>query len=278
MYIHGQKRLDVIIPTLDSELALFQKLEARLKEAGIALYIPSAESVKRRAKSDLVQFCKEANIATPDTIVIREPGQVNQAVEEIGFPMMIKGVFYEAYQCSNVQDVQTHFNKIREQWGLPVIAQKVIKGEEFDVCCLGGEKGELLGAVPIRKVGLTDKGKAWAAITLRNEALLEFSGKILRELRWSGPCEMEIMKEERTDKLFLLEINPRFPAWVYLCAGANQNLPRLVVDLALGKSVKALPPAVSGITFVRHATDLLCPLEYIESLTINGELHYRREE
>ncbi|KPL07449.1 hypothetical protein AMJ86_04500, partial [bacterium SM23_57] len=31
MYIHNQVRIDVLIPTLDSELILYQKLEHRLK-------------------------------------------------------------------------------------------------------------------------------------------------------------------------------------------------------------------------------------------------------
>jgi len=276
LYIHKQERIDVIIPTLDSEMVLYQKLEQELKQVGMALYIPSEESVRRRTKANLIQFCEETDISTPHTVVIREPGQLKQAVEEIGFPLMIKGVFYEAYRCQTPQEVQAHFQKIQQKWGLPVIAQEVIKGEEFDICCVGGKEGELLGAVPIRKIGLTEKEKAWAAVTLKNEALLEFSRKILRELKWSGPCELEIMKAKRSDQLYLLEVNPRFPAWIYLCTGAEQNLPRLVVDLALGKEVNPLPPAKSGMTFVRHATDIVCPLEYIESLTITGELHYDR--
>jgi carbamoyl-phosphate synthase large subunit len=276
LYIHEQERIDVLIPTLDSEMVLYQKLEQELKEAGIALYIPSEESVRKRTKANLIQFCEETDISTPRTVVIREPGQLKQAMEEIGFPLMIKGVFYEAYRCQTPQEVQAHFQKIQQKWGLPVIAQEVIRGEEFDICCVGGKDGELLGAVPIRKIGLTEKGKAWAAVTLKNEALLALSRKILRELKWSGPCELEIMKAKRTDQLYLLEVNPRFPAWIYLCTGAEQNLPRLVVDLALGKEVSPLPPAKSGMTFVRHATDIVCPLDYIESLTITGELHYKR--
>ena len=155
--------------------------------------------------------------------------------------------------------------------------QESVTGEEFDVCALGDRDGGLIGAVPIRKLRLTEKGKAWAAITLKNQQLYDLTRRILRALKWSGPCELEIMQDFNSKELMLLEINPRFPAWIYLGTGADQNLPKVVIDLALGKQVTPLPQAKSGITFVRHATDLVCPLEYIENLTMHGELHHTHQ-
>jgi len=273
-YIHSQIPINVIIPTLDSELAVFQQIESKLKELGISLFIPNQETVNKRSKENLVSFCHDVNISTPETIVVREAGKFQSAIDGIGFPLYVKGVFYDAYKCSTLTEASKHYDELRKKWGFPILIQKPVKGEEFDICCVGGKNGELLGSVAIRKVGLTDKGKAWSAITIRNQELTEFSENILKELKWNGPCELEIMVEERTGKLFLLEINPRFPAWIFLCTGAEQNLPTLVVDLAIGKEVAPLPPAKSGVTFVRHAADMICPLDYIENLTIHGELHY----
>ena len=273
-YIHSQIPIDVIIPTLDSELSVFQRMESKLSDLGIAMFIPSKETVEKRSKENLVSFCDEVHISTPETIVIKESNQFQKSIDDIGFPLYVKGVFYDAYKCNTLTEASRHYDELRKKWGFPVLMQKPVKGEEFDVCCVGGENGELLGSIAIRKVGLTDKGKAWSAITIRNEKLTDFSEKVLKELQWKGPCELEIMVEERTGNLYLLEINPRFPAWIFLCTGAEQNLPKLVVELALGKDVNPLPPAKSGMTFVRHATDMVCPLDYIENLTIHGELHY----
>ncbi len=273
MEIHEEHRIDVIIPTLDSELSIFQTLEPRLKEKGIGLFIPPREAVNKRSKAKLAELCEEHDIPTPKTISIMNPGKFDDALEEIGFPLYIKGVFYDAYKCNTRSEALKHFDKLRLQWGLPVLVQESLDGEEFDVCTVGDRDGEMIGAVPIRKLRLTEKGKAWAAVTIRNNELIKLSRDILKTLKWSGPCEIEILQEAKTKKLYLLEINPRFPAWIYLCTGANQNLPKVVVDLALGKDVEPLPPATSGVTFVRHATDLVCPLEYLENLTMYGELH-----
>ncbi len=274
LYIHEQQHIDVIIPTLDSELPVFQKLEQTLKSNGIAMFIPPKQVTDLISKAKLADLCEKVGIPFPETKVIKEPGELKDAVKEIGFPLMIKGIYYEAYTCNTLADVQQNFDKIRLKWGLPIILQKKIESEEFDVCCVCDENSDLLGAVPIRKTRLTDKGKAWAAVTLRNKQLLELSANVLKHIRWIGPCEVEILKNVKTGEYNLIEINPRFPAWIYLCTGADQNLPRLVVELARGKSLKPLEIAKSGICFVRHAIDLVCPLDYIENLTTLGELHF----
>jgi carbamoyl-phosphate synthase large subunit len=273
-YIHEQIRLDVVIPTLDSELSMFQKLEDKLRDIGIRMFIPTEDVVKKRSKAKLAEFCEEFDIATPRTVTINNPGNLGDVIDDIGFPLYVKGVFYDAYKCNTRDETLQHFEKLRKQWGLPVLIQESLNGEEFDVCAVSDKNGDLLGALPIRKLRLTDKGKAWAAISINNPELYDMSRKILKDLQWTGPCELEIMQESKTKKLYLLEINPRFPAWIYLGTGTEQNLPKLIIDLALGKKVDKLPQAKSGVSFVRHATDLVCPLDYLENLTMNGELHY----
>jgi carbamoyl-phosphate synthase large subunit len=49
--------------------------------------------------------------------------------------------------------------------------------------------------------------------------------------------ELELIKTSGND-LYLIEINPRIPAWVYLAVGAGQNLPEALVKLALGIEVE----------------------------------------
>ncbi len=274
LYIHSKTRLDVIIPTLDSELALFQHLEPELRKHGISLFLPDSVATKRISKPNIANFCKELEIDTPKTYAVKDSGELDKAIKEIGYPLMVKGAFYEAHKCRDDKDTINYFNEMRQKWGYPVILQQMIDADEYDVCCVGDGKGGMLGALPIRKTRITDKGKAWAAITLKNDQLFDLSKKIIRDLKWTGPCEIEILQEKNTAKMHLLEINPRFPAWIFLGTGANQNLPKMVVDLALGKDVQPLPNAKSGVTFVRHATDLICPIEWLEKLTTGGELHY----
>ena len=86
-----------------------------------------------------------------------------------------------------------------------------------------------------------------------------------------GPLEVEILRERESGDLYVLEINPRFPAWIYLSAGAGQNLPLAAVRLALGERVsRPLPPYRIGTMFVRISLDQITDLGTYEALTSHG--------
>jgi carbamoyl-phosphate synthase large subunit len=89
----------------------------------------------------------------------------------------------------------------------------------------------------MRKLYITDKGKAWAGITLDDEKMMELTRSLISKTKWRGGMELELI---RTDKgeFYLIEINPRIPAWVYLAVGAGQNLPEALAKLALGMETK----------------------------------------
>jgi carbamoyl-phosphate synthase large subunit len=73
-------------------------------------------------------------------------------------------------------------------------------------------------------------------------------------------------------KLYLLEINPRIPAWVYLAVGAGQNIPEALLKLTLGIEVKPLTRYDVGKMFVRYSYDMIVDLELFSRLTTTGEL------
>ncbi len=85
----------------------------------------------------------------------------------------------------------------------------------------------------MRKTYITDKGKAWGGITIEEPRLLEITRKIIRQTKWRGGMELEMIKSS-DGTLYIIEINPRIPAWVYLATGAGQNQPEALLQLALG--------------------------------------------
>jgi len=157
------------------------------------------------------------------------------------------------------------------KWGIPVIFQKYISGEECNVCALAKD-GEMIGGVVMKKLFLTDKGKAWAGVTINNEEAKLTSKKILNFIQWNGGCELEFIIENKTGKMYLLEINPRFPAWVYLATASGQNLPDALLRICLGEDVPKFETYDVGKLFVRHSWDEIIPMKYIESLTVKGQL------
>lgn len=169
-------------------------------------------------------------------------------------------------------EVEQYFRRLSSKWGLPVVIQEFIEGEEYDVVALGDGKGEVIGSVPMKKMQITDKGKAWGGITIKDSAMENFVINIIRKLKWRGPCEIEIIKSKKKKELFLIEINPRFPAWCYLSVGAGQNLPWANVKLAKQETVEKMPPYKVGIMFLRHSEDHIYAIGDYQEITTTGEL------
>jgi len=270
-YIHEKEKLDVIIPNFDAELFPFIKLEPKLKAMGIHMFLPTLHQFEERQKVNLNDFGKKYGMAVPKSKVIYDLNTVHSLVSEFSFPMIVKGKFYDASIAYSIEQVKSFFNKISAKWGLPIIIQEFIHGTEFNVTGLGDGKGRTIAAVPMRKQYITDKGKAWGGISISDEKMLEMTQKFLRNTHWRGGFELELMKN-KDGELYLLEINPRLPAWIYLAVGVGQNIPEALVNLAMGQQVDPFPGYDVGKMFIRYAWDMIVDREEFEQISMYGEL------
>jgi len=270
-YIHSKENIDVLIPNFDAELYSFISFEKKLHEMGIGTWLPTLEQFEERHKTKLPEFGKKYGILVPHSKPINNLSEINSLVPEFSYPLLVKGKFYDAYVAFNPEQVALYFNKIATKWGVPIIIQQFIRGTEVNVIALGDGEGNTIGAVPMRKQYITDKGKAWGGITLDDKEMLKLCYKIIKKTQWRGGMELELIKTF-DNKYFLIEINPRIPAWVYLAVGAGQNLPEAMVKLALGMKTEKFKKYEIGKMFIRYSWDMIVNLKEFEKLSTIGEL------
>ena len=269
--IHERDPFDLLIPNFDAELYAFMRAEETLKKAGIRTFLPTLEQFEERHKSNLPDFGEKYDVKVPFSKPIFKQEEIGELKKDFEYPLMVKGKFYDAYLAYNADQVKMHYNKISAKWGLPIIIQEFIKGTEVNVVALGDGKGNTVGAVPMRKQYITDKGKAWAGITLDDKKLLKLTDHIISSTKWRGGMEVEIVKSF-DNEFYVIEINPRIPAWVYLAVGAGQNLPEALVKLALGMEVEPYTEYEVGKMFIRYSYDIITDLKEFEKLSTLGEL------
>jgi carbamoyl-phosphate synthase large subunit len=270
-YINEKEKIQVLIPNFDSELFTFMKIEKALQEMGIKTFLPTLAQFEERHKSNLPQFGKKYGVKVPYSEAITNMGEFLRMKEKFEFPVVVKGKFYDAYVAYDLDQVEMYFNKIAAKWGLPIVIQEFIKGTEVNVIALGDGKGNTIGAVPMRKTYITDKGKAWGGITIKDNSMMQLTDQIISETKWRGGMELELIRTSK-DELYLIEINPRLPAWVYLAVAAGQNLPEALVRLALGEEVNPFKKYDVGKMFIRYSFDMITDLREFELLSTKGEL------
>lgn len=258
-----------MLPNLDSELPFFIKFAAELRREGIRTFLPSLGQFRLRGKDKLSELSEQIGIRLPKTAVVTSEMMLADAVRSIGLPVMVKGCFYKAYRADTLQDATAHYHALVAEWGYPIIVQEVVAGDELNVVGLGDGRGNTMGMVGVKKIWITALGKMWTGVTVKNQQMLDAAQRFVRGSCWRGPFELECIV--CGDELYLIEINPRFPAWTYLAAAVGLNLPAQALRCSLELPTAPLPDYPPGKLLVRYSYDLVTDMVPFHNAVTRGE-------
>lgn len=270
-YIHKIENLDVVIPNFDAELFNFIRLGETLAKKGIHTFLPELKMFNDRDKINLGRFGKENDLPVPKDVSVNRADEIRNAAKKLGFPLVVKGKFYDAFICNSIDQAEKSFYKLQAKWGVPVILQEFLSGNEVNIAVLGDGEGNAVSIVPMRKLFITDKGKAWAGVTIEDDILKDLALRFIAATKWKGGCELEVMMTGG-NKPYIMEVNPRFPAWIYLATAAGQNQPASLVKMALGLKVDPFRHYEVGKVFVRYSWDNIIDISEFHKISGNGEL------
>jgi carbamoyl-phosphate synthase large subunit len=271
LQIRERTGMDFVVPTLDTEMPFYMKHHDALAAAGLQTFVPTPEQYRLRGKDRLAELATALELKLPRTEVVSSERDLERAVDAIGTPVMVKGAFYKAYRAYTTREALGHYHKLVAEWGYPILVQELVSGDELNVVAVGDGAGGTLGRVAVKKLWITELGKIWTGVTIRHPAMLRATERFMEVYRWRGPMELECIVAN--DVVYLIEINPRFPAWTYLATGVGVNLPARMVRHALGLPQPASERADydAGQLFVRYTYELVTGMERFQSMITTGE-------
>lgn len=154
--------------------------------------------------------------------------------ESCGWPVWVKGQHYEALKVHSAASLAGAMDYLASTWASGVLIQEDLDGAEESIafCAL---RGEVLSACAMRKTLTTSEGKTWGgrvrALNGREASLI---GALAEEMGWTGGAEVEMVRSQRDGALYVIDLNPRFPAWIHGATLANHNLPATLVAASWG--------------------------------------------
>jgi diaminopimelate decarboxylase len=179
---------------------------------------------------------------------------------EHNWRVWLKGPYYDAARTASWDAFTAARNALTKVWSTEkLFLQSHVSGYEESVM-LSAYQGELLGCVSMRKRDITPEGKTWAGDI--SEVPADFEAplrEMVRALNWTGGGELEMVRDA-SNQLWLLEMNPRFPAWVHGATLAGHNLPALLVQGATG--TRALRCEAQAQEFTRVVLEVPVKAEY----------------
>lgn len=257
--------MNLLIPALDAELPILIRFQKELVAMGIRTALPTEEQFELRNKDKLTELSKELNCKHPKTMPVFSVDELTKVLEsDFEYPLIVKGNYYKAYIAHNVMDAIHHFLDISKDWGYPILVQEFVTGQELNLIGLSDGKGNLCGSVTIKKQLTTSLGKVWTAVTISNPQMTQLCEDFCAVTNWNGPFELECISSGK--ELYLIEINPRFPAWVYFATGVGINLPNRLLHLIGEGQCETENDYKVGQCLIRYSYEMIGSMEHFQNL------------
>lgn len=224
-----QDAIGLVIPTIDDELPLFAAAAPRLAHLGARVAVSPPETCELcNDKFETCQVLDARGVAAatsylPETLP-----------PEPLLPLFVKprggrgGV--GAVAVSTRRELDFYLEQVEQ----PVI-QEYLAGPEFTIDVLCDFGGRPLAVVPRERVviraGVIDRGR-----TVHDTRLIELGLDCAAALSFRGAVNIQCRVVDGRPVVF--EVNPRFSGGMPLTIAAGVDMPRLLIELALGRSVR----------------------------------------
>ena len=150
----------------------------------------------------------------PDSEIVVNDKQFYRSLKNLGFPLVLKGINGGSEKVYNYQHAHAVWLEMKNNGHEEILVQKFIAGDEFTVAGVCDYRSNLLQAVAVKKLVQCEKGNTWAARKIALPKLEKDVEKLLKEIKWTGPIELEFIRDSFDEEFKLIEINCRFPAWI----------------------------------------------------------------
>ena len=237
--------ISLLIPTIDSELRILSECGEEFRNAGCSISVSNPETIAiAMNKLHAHRWLLDHSFPSPQTWSEGENvmGRSGRKIEVVLKPV-------EGSRSVGIDYVSV------SQSGLIVppnyIAQEWIEGEEFTISTYVNSEGECVVAVPRLRIEVRD-GEVSKGRTVRDDLLQSLAKGVVENLPEArGPLNVQVIRQNGTGKLFVIEINPRFGGGDPLAWAAGANIPGYLLGEALGKELPNLDSWRDGVTMLR---------------------------
>ena len=253
-----QLEIEVLIPTVDTELLPLVKRRGEFEAIGTHLIIASQETLEVCLdKWSLHKRC-EGSVRVPETAVVDEtfdPAAVD-------LPVIVKPRTGSGSRGIRLVSEVGELERLERDATL--LVQELLPGPEFSLDVFADRSGEVLAVVPRERLKV-DSGIAITGRTTHDPDLEKFGADVARLIGLNTVANVQA-KEASEGVPALLEVNPRFPGTMPLTIASGVDMPKLAVDEALGNDLPPAPIPFEDVAMVRHFDEHIFDFSEIEKM------------
>jgi carbamoyl-phosphate synthase large subunit len=253
-----REAIDVLVPTVDSELIPLAACRARYAQAGVRLVLAPLATLEVCLDKWTLHACCDGRVRTPDTVLVDEAFDPSSAP----LPAIVKPrVGSGSRGIHRIEHVE-EFEFLKRDGSL--LVQELLPGAEYSLDVLATDTGRVIAVVPRERLKI-DSGIAVTGRTRHDERLERIGREVAELIGLTGVANVQV-KEDVNGEPALLEVNPRFPGTMALTVASGPDMPWLCVAEVLGEVMPRQPLPFADIAMVRFFQERFLSFEEIARL------------
>lgn len=220
-------RIDLVIPTIDTDLLVLSEHKEAFHKAGVAVMISALDKVRLcRDKNDTTAFFHSCGLKAPET--------VNDYMAYRGpFPCFIKpkdgSSSIDAYKVDEKEQLLTYAERVKDY-----IIQPFIDGKEYTVDIFCDPEGNPIYITPRERLAVRS-GEVLKTKIVLDERIVAECRELVRQFVPCGPITVQLIREKETGDDYYIEINPRYGGGAPLSIKAGADSAQMTLRLLLGE-------------------------------------------
>lgn len=242
--ICAKDRINLVIPTIDTDLLVLSQNINKFEEIGSRVLISAPE---------MIALCRNKNYTSDffESCGLKAPGPVNDyRIYEGEYPCFIKPMdgssSIDAYKVNTEAELKLYAEKIGDY-----IIQPFIEGREYTIDIFCDFEGNPIYITPRERLAVRS-GEVLKTRIDMDETIIEESKRLIQKFKPCGPITVQLIRRNNTMDDYYIEINPRYGGGAPLSMKAGADSAAAVLRLLQGEKLEYQENAVrNGAVYSR---------------------------
>ena len=234
--------IDLVIPTIDTDLIVLSENKERFESIGTKVLISSPE---------MIRICRDKNYTSKffEDCGLHSPAPVNNRHEyHAGYPAFIKpkdgSSSINAFRVGNETELEAYAEKIGDY-----IVQPFISGREYSVDIFCDMNGEPVSIVPRERLQIR-AGEVLKTQIFMDAKMIADAERLCRAFKPCGPLTVQLIRDDSGIDWYI-EINPRFGGGSPLSMKAGSGSAEAILRLLDGEKAERIKKINDGAVYSR---------------------------
>ena len=228
--ICSKDKIDLVIPTIDTDLLVLSQNTDKFKEIGTRVLISSPK---------MIALCRDKNYTSDffESCGLKAPRPINDYRLYKGeYPCFIKpkdgSSSIDAYRVNTEDELVLYAEKIGDY-----IIQPFIEGKEYTVDIFCDFDGEPIYITPRERIAVRSGEVLKTRIEL-DKIIIEESKRLIQSFKPCGPMTVQLIRQNTTGDDYYIEINPRYGGGAPLSIKAGADSAAALIRLLQGEKLE----------------------------------------